>query len=573
MSILNNNKEELKESEQYTKIRNLLKDKNLNPKITNDLKDLLSLTLRPGIQNFNFDYLLLFLLKYITTENEKIFYEYFFQSLELDKLNNIKILLDYGLNINCQNDLRETPLHIAISKKDIELIKLLLKYEPKTNLVTLKEGLTAMNYAELLGNKQIIKIIEDLNEKNKKKIIKSEIIDYINKDMNNLNTIDIEDTSLFINKDNNIDEIQNYNGEIIPIIANEEKSNNMNKKRVKKKIPVKINNKNDNINMITRKILNESDFIESFSPKNVIKVNNYSNNINNINNINNYTYIIKNNGIIKDEYHQRILSEEYIYDNKIKKGYKNIISPIRKKDELFNSYNHKVNNPSCVQSLTTSNTINKDQYESPLIINKYHKIKDKQMELYQFMLDINLPKIYAKSLLDNGFDDLEVLIIQTKNGTALSDQNLKDIGIISAGDRAKILIHLEELADNFPFILEKNIIYSNEIKENNKNSLYKFLVSINLEDYFKIFCKRGYYNAELLFTQMASKYPINGDILIKEFGINKIGIINQVMLNLSTCSENYIKNLVKKDFENNNYKSFVNDGNPYAKACDECLIF
>ena len=114
MSILNNTKEELKESEQYKKIKKLLKDKNLNPKKEKDLKDLLSLTLSPGIKNFNFDYLLIFLLKYITPENEKIFYEYFFQSFELDKINNIKILLDNRFNVNCQNDLGETPLHIAI---------------------------------------------------------------------------------------------------------------------------------------------------------------------------------------------------------------------------------------------------------------------------------------------------------------------------------------------------------------------------------------------------------------------------------------------------------------------------
>ena len=53
-------------------------------------------------------------------------------------------------------------------------------------------------------------------------------------------------------------------------------------------------------------------------------------------------------------------------------------------------------------------------------------------------------------LLDNGFDDLEVLVNQTKNGIALSEKNLKDIGIKLKGDRAKILIHLEEKAGIFP---------------------------------------------------------------------------------------------------------------------------
>ena len=117
------------------------------------------------------------------------------------------------------------------------------------------------------------------------------------------------------------------------------------------------------------------------------------------------------------------------------------------------------------------------------------------MELSKFMLDINLPKIYVKNLLYNGFDNLKVLIMQTKNRIALSNQNLEDIGINVVGDRTKLLIHLEELAENYPFLLEKNIIYFNKIEENNYNSLYKFLISINLPEIIKTFYKKGYYNA------------------------------------------------------------------------------
>ena len=187
------------------------------------------------------------------------------------------------------------------------------------------------------------------------------------------------------------------------------------------------------------------------------------------------------------------------------------------------------------------------------------------------MFEIGLPKKYANYLLDNGFDDLEVLISQTKNGIALSEQNLKDVGIKLPGDRAKILIHLEELAGNFPFILERNVIYSNKIEAN--GSLYKFLTSINLEDYIKSFNDNGYYNAELLYTQMFSKHPINEDILKNNFGINKIGYIKRIMLNLTSCSENYIKKLKNKKVELKKYKSIVFERNPYLKACEECLIF
>ena len=537
MSIINNSKEELKESKQYKNIKKFLKDNNLNPKKSKDLLYLLSLTLKPKIKEYKPNYLLNFLLELFNRENEKIFYEYFFLLCKLDKLHNIKLLLDKGLSINYQNDLGETPLHIAISKGNIELIKLLIKYEPSTNISTKKDGYTAMNYAEISGNPKIIQLIDDLNEKNKKKIIHSEIVDYINKDMNYLNSIDIKNISSFKNK-NIFDEIQNYNGEIISIITNEEKNASINKNNNtignininNKKL---LNKKIDNIYTITQKILNESDLSETFSPKNIIKVDNYKNGIDNIN----------------SKYHHKFLNENSI---KISKNIlkKNFTSPFYKKNNNLLYYTNnkaKANNLSCMHSLTTLHTLNKGLFQSS------YTLKEKIMELYKFMFEINLPKIYAKNLLDNGFNDLKVLIMQTKNGIALSNQNLKDIGINLAGDRAKILIHLEELAENYPFLLEKDIIYSNKIEENNKNSLYKFFTSINLPEIIKTFYKKGYYNAELLFMQMVSKHPINEKILKNDFGINKIGLINQILLNLTSCSKKYIKRLKNKNIENLKY--------------------
>ena len=564
-------KKDGKENEQDKSIKKLLKEKNLNPEQPHDLKYLLSLTLRPKIKKFNFEYLLLFLLKYLNHATESIFYEYFFQSCELGKVNNVKILLENGLSVNCQNNLGETPLHIAISKNDIELIKLLIKYEPYTNLSTDKDNLTAMNYAEIRGNKNIIQLINDLNEINIKKKIKSEIIDYINKDMNNMNNLDFSSISSLMNKNDDIEQIQNYNGEIMSIVNNEEASSSINNNHINKNVNIKslkkINNNKDNSkNTITQTIINESDFCEDISPKNTIKVNNYNNNIN----------IINNNLNANDENYQRFFTEECICDIKMSNQFttdlKYFTSPLKKKDELLNYYNNNSINPSIVQSLTTSHSINKEQYESPLLLSKSSKSLDKKSELCNFVTEINLPMIYGNYLLDNGFDDLEVLISITKNSIALTNQNLKDIGITVPGDRAKILIHLEELAGNFPFILEKDIIYSNKIDEN-RNSLYKFLSSINLEEYIREFTENGYYNAELLYVQMVSKNPINEDILKNDFALSKIGHIKRIMLNLMNCSQNYIKRLKSINGDDKSYKSIIFEENPYSKACDACLIF
>ena len=574
MSYSYKQKDNIKEEEQFNSINKWLKDKKLNPKKSNDLKYLLYLTLKPEIKKFNIDYLLIFLSKYLNSENDSIFYEFLFQSCELGKLNNVKILLNNGLSVNCQNDLGETPLHIAIAKNDFELIKLLIKYEPDTTLSTDKDNFTAMNYAEIQGNKSIIKIIYDLNEKN---MIKSEIIDYINKDMSKINNIEIDDISSYMRKDNDFEEIEKYNGEKISILENEEASNSINKeesnsinnknhvnKNVNKNSNKKIRELKNNKDNITLTVLKESDLCEDISPKKTIKISNYNNKIN----------FIDNKNISKNIAH-RFLTEDFTCDMKIPKRHsteiKILTSPIKKKDELNNYYNNSSINPSCVQSLTTSHTINHEQIESALIANKTPKSIDKKTELINFIEEINLPKQYADILLDNGFDDLELLILQTKNGVALTDQNLKVIGINPPGSRAKILIHLEELAGKFPFLLEKKI-YCNEIIMNNNSSLYQFLSSINLEEYIEIFRKNGYYNAELMYIQMVCENPITEDMLKKDFSLNEIELIKRIILNLNDCSKNYVKSIKKRNVDNKIYKSIVYEGNPCCKACDTCII-
>ena len=80
MSNISQSFEDSTDTEQKSSIKKLLKDKNLNPKHSKDLKYLLSLSLLPKNKNykFNFNYLISLLLKYKKTKNEKIFYDFFF---------------------------------------------------------------------------------------------------------------------------------------------------------------------------------------------------------------------------------------------------------------------------------------------------------------------------------------------------------------------------------------------------------------------------------------------------------------------------------------------------------------
>jgi hypothetical protein len=478
-------------------------------------------------------------------------------------LNNIKILLENGININCQNNKGETPLHIAILKKNIELINILVRYEPDTNLSTYEDNLTVKNYAENSENKYIIKIINDLDEKNKKKIIKSEVINYINNGMDNIDNINYSNISFLVNENNNFNDIQNYNGEKISIITHEDESvsstiNNINKNTLKSGINL---NNLENTNTINPTIVNESEFFEENSAKNNIKVNNYNSKAN----------AIPQNYFRYNDIHNKYFLEDSPNLPKQLEDLKSNSSPLKKRDELNYNINSSIN-PSVIQSLTTAHSINKEQLESPLLNNKEIKLIDKKAQLFKFILEINLPKIYANYLLENGFDDLEVLILQAKDGIALTDQHLKQIGITLPGERAKILIHLEELAGNFPFTLESNIIYSNKNAENKDSSLYIFFSSLNLEEYIPKFKNSGYYNIELLYMQMVSKYPITEDVLKNDIGLKDPEHIKKIILNLKNRSQNYIHKLYKKNIDDKNNRTIIYENSPYMKSCETCNI-
>ena len=557
MSRPNSFKKASKENEIFQNIISLLRDKNLNPCKTKDLKYLLSLTINPSIKSFNLEYLLLFLLRYLNSENEQIFYENLFQSCEIGKLQNVKILLENDLDVNCQNELGETPLHIAVAKNDINLINLLIKYDPDLNITTYKDNFTVVNYAKIRGNKKIMKIIEDLDEKHKKQDIQNEIVNYINNgidDVNdNMNSLLIRDNnSLFMSRnDTYMDQIQNYNGDIISILTDENKSINSFSSHLYKNNPnSKLMNNNESKYVNTQTIINESDYYEESSPptnKNIVLLNNY---------------ISSNKKSPKNS--KLILAEK-----------KPLLSSSKRKEDNLNNNNRLSVNPSYVQSLTTCHTLNKEHFES--ISPKSNHISltqiNRKASLYKFIQEINLPKEYANNLIDNGFDILEVLIYQTKKSIAITYQNLKDIGIKLPGERAKIILHLEEIAGNFDFPINKDIIYVNSNFSNNNyknSSLYKFLSSINYEKFMKNFVKGGYYNSELLFLQMNSKQPLNEEILINDLGMGK-NESKYILEKLNDEANKYVKNI--KNSEENKNRTIILEENNNIKSCDMCLAF
>ena len=263
-------------------------------------------------------------------------------------------------------------------------------------------------------------------------------------------------------------------------------------------------------------------------------------------------------------------------DNEEKKVFLFQNSPIKSNLKYsYSNYNLRRNLP-IFDSNSTSNTYkiyNKNNISICKIIEKkelFHMSEKKDInknetELTNFFWEIDLPIEYAFKFIENGFDDLKILIEMTKSGIAISNQNLRNIGISKAGDRAKILIRLEEKAGIFPVDLEDKVVYNNNSKH---NSLDNFLEKYNCKQYVNNFKRNGYYNIELLFCQMLIREPINRYILKNDLYITKEYDIKNILKGLEDGSKKYLEKLRKGS---NNYKLEVDSNNKYS--CNSCLVF
>ena len=192
-----------------------------------------------------------------------------------------------------------------------------------------------------------------------------------------------------------------------------------------------------------------------------------------------------------------------------------------------------------------------------------------------FLLQINLQEYYDL-MNNNGFSDILKIIEDTKKGDYIKDIHLNQIGINKPGDRAKILIRLEEKANLYDFDIPKAVYYYNleYINNNDLNqipkdkNLFKFflwLKDINLEIYFFNFVNNGYFSIDLLLMQMISKNPLTDEILKNEILIEKLGYRTRIMNKLEEEYPSFLeklKNVNTIDIKKEN-----------SRICRSCTIF
>ena len=197
-------------------------------------------------------------------------------------------------------------------------------------------------------------------------------------------------------------------------------------------------------------------------------------------------------------------------------------------------------------------------------------------DLFSFLKNIEMEQ-YKDLLIDEGFDDINLIVSQMKNGLPISDDALREIGISRPGDRAKILIRIQEISHLFEFKIPfESVYYINRksyqtIKYDfHVKALQNWLKKLQLQNYVENFYNGGYYSPELIFIQKASKFPITDKILERDLKIENANDRKLIMSSISSNSNNYVSEHKKKHIKKKN-----NNDNLKAKEKDEnkCYIF
>lgn len=514
-----------------------------------------------------------------TILNSIIFYDFFFKLCEQGKINLIKIFLDKDIMINCQNEEGKTPMHIAVEKNNYTLAKLLMSYSPDLTLYTYNDFLTVYNYAEKCKNNKIKSLIlgicnsnniskvyslsnsskNILNYETRVKKMKTININLIKDKHHNKNYYQPRSTHTYIIKRKNYSEKLKKNTKVLDKSYMQKVSYNMSKNgslknlQDEKRKTITKKFENTNIDCIANDKINSS-INEKYKK---LLINNKKKNKSS-----KYTTLEEKSKIdIFDKTDDIFTNASEFNDSSIIKN-KPLILDINKNNEYYFKENINNSNHSPISSINTNG--NENISLSSVLENK------KEKKLISFFEEIHLARDYVKKFIQNGFDDLDVLISQTKKGNAITDETLKNIGIQYPGHRAKIIIHLEEKAHLYNFKLEKEIIYMAEQNSKYTDYIYKFFANINLEEYVNNFISNGYLSPQLMFIQMVTRQPITDKILQNDIGIKKIGYRARILNSLTTESNIYIKKL-KKNNEDNKALTFENSNN--INSCEVCDIF
>lgn len=491
----------------------------------------------------------------------------------------VKYLIESGSNIQSKDIKNNSILHTAVIGGDLNIIQLILKKNPNMN-ITNNNKETPLDIAKKMKRKDLYNYLKNFNEKINNKnfknikfnnLIKNENIikgkKHEKKNKSILNNLSMNNCSLDTKNETDSQSFNIYKKKIITkeskiFVTKKIRSNktiNLNISFNHNKTPSKKNSFNS-INKLspmfktrliyrktTPKIMekqctliefeNDSETYDYnpeskrkyFSPK-ISKLNSNKSFSNN-----KYESL---NDIIDEE---KIITDRN-YKNRIKFKNNNC-SPI---SLHIGSYSPKLKIKEVKKTII---------HKSPFYSFRNEEDKDDicVKKLLQFLKEIGMQN-YGNLLISEGFDDISLIIKQMKEGYPILDDTLKEIGIIQPGDRAKILIRLQEISNGFSFEFPFEQVYFK-----NNGSILKWLEKEGLSKYNKNFLDAGYQSLELLLVQMVSKYKIDDSILKNDLFIFNDKARKQIIASLETNSIKYMNELSKKKNVQRSYSKMVKD--------------
>jgi hypothetical protein len=171
---------------------------------------------------------------------------------------------------------------------------------------------------------------------------------------------------------------------------------------------------------------------------------------------------------------------------------------------------------------------------------------NEQHALFTFLSEINMEK-HFNTLISAGYDNIQLYINQMKrNNSFIKDCDLQSIGLTLPGERAKILIYIQDKAKCFPFTVPKKVYYTSPTPNdpNSDSTLKKldnWLTGLKLHNYLMKFINNGYHSLDLLLLQMQSKHPLTESILENEIGVDKPGYRAIILNSLNYEGQTYYK--------------------------------
>ena len=551
-----------------------------------------------------------------------------------------KYLIENGADVNASDYNLNMSLHLAVMNNDIDLIKLLIEYKANPLLVN-KNNETVLDIAIKMNFEDCINLLKEVSlmnetKKNKNKKI-FELKTEINENKPNINEKEntIDNPIKNINNKNIIfsHKIIHHKKIMNPIFFTPKKNLNIitytknsscssyKRKNVfftskKPKTRQRINSTTaisyplNEQNIYSKKIINRS---QSTSNANNIE-NTLQNHIPRKTDFitKNEQFLESDNESIEEE--ESVIRDNTNINNKDIKGNKqniekilenftsmktvkitpltetnnkknpfqqvdSFVTAIHKNDQGISESNGYIKEDDLVIiepsiDITNKNDIENKETKDEKKMNK--EIKDTKEELYDFLLKIEMEQ-YTDILIQEGFDDINLVINQMKTGNPINDDILREIGIERPGDRAKILIRIQECAGLFEFKIQfEPVYYINRKKfeflkyDFHVKALQNWLKKLKLQNYLGNFYNNGYYSPELIFVQKASKFPIDDTILERDLKIENINDRKLIMSSISSDSNEYISNL-------KNNKEKIQNGiyieNKQIEESEKCIIY